>query len=258
MQSEDDAPPIIEDPKLPKMSAHTNLPGSVRDSPTKSVRTKGTKMPENPAPDKGGKGRMKSVPSPIPSTHITPPRTSLSKNDRDTLEHVDQVAPKTRRTRQLKESYLRLSFHVENSQVTLLDVHEVEGPLKMPDELRGEVAYEVNLGSKRIGVGSLSDVGIRRGFPRPNADSAYEGHSIIELPSYDFFARVPKKEFHLSKLNKLKVSVFRIKDQPEKSLDIRPLEVQFSNNLREVARLEGIKINKLPVKLQSKLKKAAR
>ena len=237
----DGAPPVIIDDRLPKMAPDTS------EAP---ARARGVRMNDQPKADRGGRNRMK----PVPATIQQQPGHEMA------AEFGDQIRTKkpVKVAKSARESYLRLHFHVEDSQVSLVDIREVEGPLTMPRELLGVVAYEITLGSKRIGVGSVADVGIIRGFPRPDADPSKEGHSIIELPSYDFHARVPKQGLTLSSLRKMQVSVFRIKAPPSKPIDTRPLAVQFSNNLREVARFEGIRLEKLPPKLKLKFKNVIR
>jgi hypothetical protein len=89
-----------------------------------------------------------------------------------------------------------------------------------------------------------------------------KGHHVVELPSYEVNVRVPRAAVKAAELPKLEVALFRIKeDLPEEAAAIAaeaPLADQFQKELREVARLKGIKPDKLAKPVADQLKKAFR
>ena len=151
------------------------------------------------------------------------------------------------------EAYLRLRLRVENSEISVVEAHKVDGPLIMPDTIDGNLAYEVTVGSNRIAAGSITDVGVNRSFPNPQGVSGQEGHFFVELPSYEFNVRIPRDDLSPSTLPKAEVAIYRVKAPLNQSISDKPLRSQFSSELREVARLKGIPVKKLPKRSQSEI-----
>jgi hypothetical protein len=150
------------------------------------------------------------------------------------------------------EAYLRLRLRVENSEISIVEAHKVDGPLIMPDTIDGNLAYEVTVGSNRIAVGSIADVGVNRSFPNPQVPGQ-EGHFFVELPSYEFNVRIPREALSPSTLPKAEIALYRVKAPISQAIGDKPLPSQFSNELREVARLKGIPVKKLPTPSQSEI-----
>jgi hypothetical protein len=147
------------------------------------------------------------------------------------------------------ESYLRLLLHVEDGELSVRGVSEVPGPLGDPEPLHGDLVYEVTVGSKQIAAGAVPDPGVRRSFP-PLPDSGapgVEGHHVVEVPSYDFTARVPAAEVSSANLPDVQVAIYRLEGgqvvQPRQN---RPLPEQVGHLVQEVARLRGIHLEELP------------
>jgi hypothetical protein len=155
--------------------------------------------------------------------------------------------------KQKPEAYLRLRLRVENSKISIVEARKVEGPLTMPDKLDGDLAYEVTVGSNRIAAGSIADVGVNRSFPNPQAAPGQEGHFFVELPSYEFNVRIPRESLSPSTLPKAEIAIYRVKTPVSQSIGDKPLRSQFAGELREVARLKGITVNKLPESIQSEI-----
>jgi hypothetical protein len=156
------------------------------------------------------------------------------------------------------EAYLRLRLHVENSELSVVEARKVDGPLIMPDTIDGNLAYEVTVGSNRIAAGSIADVGVNRSFPNPQGVPGQEGHFFVELPSYEFNVRIPRENLSPSTLPKAEVAIYRVKSPVKQSIGDKPLRSQFSNELREVARLKGIPVKKLSKPSQSEINRLFR
>jgi hypothetical protein len=65
------------------------------------------------------------------------------------------------------------------------------------------------------------------------------------MPSYDVDVRIPRAELSLSVLIKLQVSLYRVKEEVKSPISEKLLRDQFNKELRQVAFLDGININKL-------------
>jgi hypothetical protein len=159
-----------------------------------------------------------------------------------------------------KENYVRLRLHVKNGQISVAGARTVEGPLVMPSKLHSGLAYEVTCGKKRIGLGSIEDSAVRRGFPHPeSAPAGQEGHSVVEQQEFEFTVRIQQKEFSPWALPRISVSVYRVKGEtPDSPVMPEMLSTQFSRELREVAKLKGIHLKKLSRKLQKEITRALR
>jgi len=62
------------------------------------------------------------------------------------------------------ESYVRLMVHSEGGKLTVVDAHEVAGPVDMPVALPHGHVYGVSIDDKRIALGSIPDAGVSRSF----------------------------------------------------------------------------------------------
>ncbi len=160
--------------------------------------------------------------------------------------------------KQKPNAYLRLRLRVENSEISIVEARKVEGPLTMPYKIDGNLAYEVTVGSNKIAAGSIADVGVNRSFPNPQAPPGQEGHFFVELPSYEFNVRIPRESLSPSTLPNAEIAVYRVKTPVSQSIGDEPLRSQFADELREVARLKGIPVKKLPKSIQSEIKRLFR
>ena len=232
--------PVVGSARLPRMS----------DTPPEPTRIGGKtlSMAAKPKADAGKVRRMAAA------------STAVAKQPRTRPE---MEAPKARSAARAKDGYVRLRVRVtEGGRLTVVGAKAVEGELVEP-KLQGALAYEATLGPRRIAAGGIPDVGEQRSFPDPNAKlPEMKGHHVTQLPSYDVNVRVPRSEVKLAELPKLEVALFRIKeDLPEEATELAaagpaPLGDQFQRELREVARLKGIKPDKLAKPVADQLRKA--
>jgi hypothetical protein len=233
--------PVVENPKLPVMTEKALRP--------RLIGGKRLLMADSPRPDTGKTGRMAAV------------RKTTARVAQPTLkkELSEMQEPKKAATGGGKEGYVRLRLRVSGDRVTVVGAKAVEGPLVQRPNIHGSLAYDVTLGSKRVAAGSILDLGERRSFPNesPKAPPEQRGHFITEVPTYEVNVRVPASEVSMTALPRLNVRLYRIKED----VDVRlakpgPLGEQFPRELREVARVTGIKVADLPAAHRTELRKA--
>ena len=153
---------------------------------------------------------------------------------------------------------VRLRLRVDRGQVSLVGAHAVPGEPPITQRLDYGLAYEIANGSRRVAFGSVPDVGTRRSFPDPEGRAGMQGHHLAELETFEINVRMPQKEFSERTLPKLRVTLFRMKEQPTAvSISEAPLAQQFGNQLRPVAELRGIDPRGLPDAVRAQVRSAA-
>jgi hypothetical protein len=240
LRQNSDEPPVIEDPILEKMDEALERP--------KRVGAKKRKMAIDPPARIRGKNLMNPIPTDV-------------QKDVDTHKGPDFQYPpqeefrkaRGKRSRQKVEGYLRLRLQVQDGNISLTDVHKVDGPLVIEGKIDSSLVYEVLVSSKRVAIGSITDVGFNRSFPNPKDVPGQEGHLFVEVPSYEFYARLPTKHLSFSVLPKMEIVVYRMKTPIERAIGEKSLALEFGNELREVARLKGINIKTLSKRSQAKI-----
>ncbi len=182
---------------------------------------------------------------------------------RQTKTRPDMIAPKTRAPARRKDGYVRLRVRVtEGGRLKVVGAKAVEGELVEP-KLQGAMAYEATVGGLRVAAGGIADAGEQRSFPDPKAKvPEMEGHHVTELPSYEVTVRVRKDAVKPAELPKLELALYRIKeDLPPEANAIAAearLADEYQRELRPVARLKGIRPDKLPKPVADQVRKAFR
>jgi hypothetical protein len=232
--------PVIENPKLPLMTERTVRP--------RLIGGKTVLMVDDPKPDAGKQGRMAAVPK---GTVRVPQPTS--KKPLPDMRAPKAVAPT------LRDGYVRLRLRVSGDRVEVVGAKAVAGPLVERQQLHGSLAYDVTLGAKRVAAGAILDLGERRSFPNesPKAPPEQRGHYISEVPTYEINVRVPASELPIAALPKLTIRLYRIKED----VDIGhappgPLGERFTRELREVGRVNGVRVEDLSAPHRAELRKA--
>jgi hypothetical protein len=156
--------------------------------------------------------------------------------------------------------YVRVRVRVENDQMSIIDSHLVESALVMPRVLQGSHVYEVTDGTRVLHAEAIPDLGVVRSFadPDPAAPPELRRHHSYQLPVLEFDARVPAQHLTARTLGEISVVLYRMKQQP--STPVRSEErlgVQFENELREVARIDGIPAKLLPAGLRARSSRRA-
>lgn len=185
-----------------------------------------------------------AVMAPVPAR----PSTAAAKPERDQVEPPQAAAEEL--------GSIRLRLRVDRGRISIIGAHPVPGVVEQPERLDYGLAYEINDGDKRLAVGSVPDVGQRRSYPDPEGRPGMDGHHLEELESYEVNVRVPQRALSTASLPRLRVTLFRMKEQTEKAITAAPLAQQFTDQLRPVAELRGIGLETLAEPVQAQLRRA--
>jgi hypothetical protein len=239
MSEDREAPPIVEDERRPQMSE--------RARPPRRISGKVELMSEEPQAPKRGAKRMESLPKKGAKGASRRKKGSLP-------EQIEQKPSRTERAGE--EGYLRIRIRAEGGELEVKDIRAVEGPLLADGELHGDLAYEVTIGSRRVSSGAIPDVGLMRSFPHPDPAPGQEGHHFTPAPSYEFLVRVPKRGLSPQSLSRLGIRLYRIKDPVPRTEGPELLGERFGSELREVGRIQGIRLELLPKSSQAEVRRA--
>jgi len=243
MSSDPDAPAIVEDDGQPMMSD--------QPVPPRRISGKVLRMPEEPGAPKSGGKRMDPVPKRGDSK--SPARR------RSPLPDQEPAAQSRRRDQAEAPGYVRVRVRAHGGELSVQDIRHVDGPLLAHDELHGDLAYEAALGGKRVSSGAIPDAGTRRSFPSPDPAPGQEGHHFTPTPSYEFVVRLPKEVASEQTLRRVNIAVYRIKEGPvPRTEGPELLAERFPAQLREVGRIDGIRIDDLPKSAQAAARRALR
>jgi hypothetical protein len=237
---------------LKPVIASTRLPRMTETPPEPTLLGGKTRlMAAKPKADTGKVRRM----APVKKATVRQPKS-----------RHDMEPPRTRATARGRDGYVRLRMRVtEGGRLTVVGAKAVEGPLVEP-KLQGALVYEATIGGRRVAAGGIADAGEQRSFPDPKAKlPEMKGHHVVELSSYEVNVRVPRAAVRTAELPKLDVGLFRVKeDLPDEATALAasapeaPLTAHFGRELREVARLKGIKPDRLAKPVADQLRKAFR
>ena len=241
MSREPAATPIVDNPKLKAMSGSQAV--------LKRIGGKVLRM-DDQATNTGGDTLMKALPSHLPSTGAPTGALTGASPKTDQVEVPGSPAGQ-------EAMSVRLRLRITRGQVSVVAVHAVPGVLPPPERLDYGLAYEIRNGNRRVAVGSVPDVGMRRSFPDPQGRAGMQGHHLQELETIEVNLRLPQREFSAASLSKLNVQLFRMKGQPPAgAITSVALAEQFKDQLRAVAELRGIDTTQLPARLQSAVSQA--
>ncbi len=232
----EDGPPVVDNPRGRYMGEGRMRPRRIEGE---------VRMMDAAPPPQGGGELM----DPVPAGRSRPRR-------RETLP--DQQGARLTGS---AEKYVRLQLRVADGMMSVVSARAVEGPLVLPTEVHGPFAYEVRVDGRRIGLGSVADVGVARSFPNlaPDAPPEQRGHYIEEEPSFEFTVRVPQADLPSRSLPRTQVTLYRVKETPaQRTVGAASLAQQFSRELREVARLDGVRLEALEPPLAEELRRALR
>jgi hypothetical protein len=235
MKTTRDAPPVVDNPRLPRMTERPPRPRKIEGA----VRL----MPDEPKPDRGTQKRM----SPFDARRSRPPAARRIVPDQEERRPVAEQP----------EGYVRLRLRVEDGELTVVGAKAVEGPFVERNKLFGDLAYEVTLAGKRVSAEAVPDVGVMRSFPHPEGTPEQQGHFIAPATSYEINVRVPKAQVSMAALPRLEIALYRIKEEvPSDRVGAAPLGEQLGRELREVARVKGIRPERLAEPVQAELRAA--
>jgi hypothetical protein len=150
---------------------------------------------------------------------------------------------------------VRLEVHHESGRLSVVGVHEVAGPIDIPSFVARGYVYEASVDTRRIGLGSIPDLGVRRAFANRDVPGPEGKHRFIAEPSFDFFVRIPKRELLAATLPRLTIVLHQVGEAPDRSLTPEPLRTQAGVKAIEVGRLSGIRLEGLPADVRSQIER---
>ena len=228
------AQPVVEDSKLPKM------PDAEEHAEAHAASASGDKMAADAQPLTNAEGMPKAA----------------AKAPHQPAEHPEQLRAAAEAP---KESYLRLRVRVTGHKMSVVDVAQVEGPLAQPDTLAGNFVYEVAHDGKRLATEHVPDLGVRRSYPRPDGPQEGRVHHLEPMSTFEFNVRVASDALSQAALPQTEIALYQVKaDTPPHPMNAQLLSAQFSQHLREVARMKGIDTESLPGAAKATLKKSLR
>ena len=249
----DEAPPFVENAKLPKMEDRPVRPKRIRRSILRM--SKEPDMMASPAESALKAGAVEgylNLMEPVPSEgDLAGVKKVEAMPDQEELP-IEEQRPET--------GYVRLRVRVENGAVSVVGIRTVEGPLSAAEKLHNDLSYEITRGQRLIAAGSIPDPRVMRGFPNPHGPPEQEAHSIVESPNYEFNVRIPRQEFSSYRaLRQLRINVYRVKGNvPSSPITAEPLGIRFGHELRMVAQLDSIREENLPEALREDLRRVLR
>lgn len=240
MQSDETTQPVVSNARLARMTESAPRPRKIDGKILKMIES----VDENATPA-GKTDRMAKA-------------DIKDEDEKPRKEMPDQEGrkPDSLTTAAADDGYVRVRMHVENGEITVIGAKAVEGPLTVQERVQAELVFEVTNNKRRISMGNILDVGVSRGFPDPQGRAT--GHSIIPTPSFDFTVRVPKKEFSETSLSRLSVVVYRAKGTLPEEIGNDKRGFAAHEQLREVARMDGIKMDNLAGDVREQVRRAVK
>jgi len=194
------------------------------------------------APASSGGERMASVP------------------EEKTLPQSEQRKPQEVRSpaaAALSDGYIRLEIHAEGGRLSVIGVHEVAGPITIPDTVAHGYVYEALVDNRRIGLGSIPDAGVRRAFANRDVEGPQGKHRFFAETSFDFFVRIPKTELSNATLPRITIVLHQVQEAPE-HLSAEPLLIQPGVQATEAGRLSGMTLETLPATVRPSVERILR
>ncbi|MEP7102148.1 MAG: hypothetical protein ABI781_16690 [Burkholderiales bacterium] len=227
------AAPIVDNPKFKSMTGQTAV--------SRRIGGKILTMSDAHEPV-AGQTLMKALPPKPTIEHALPPNEQIG-----ALADSADPGPNS----------VRLRLRIVNGVASVISAHVVPGVMPAPERLDYGLAYEVSIASRRVAVGTVPDVGMRRSYPDPQGRPGMGGHHLQELESIEVNLRLPQREFSAANLSKLHVQLFRMKSQPPAvPITAAPLAEQFRDQLRPAAELRGIDLKLLSPRVQEAVQSA--
>ncbi len=246
------AAPVVADPELPTMTPATKVRADAKKTdqtlvnpelptmaPVAKIRATAKRTGQILGGGRKGKARMGPVPKSTVRTQAA--RRAVQK----ARVHAAPVA---------LDGYVRLELHAEGGRLSIVGIHEVAGPLKIPDAIIHGYVYEVLLGDRRVSLGSIPDVGRRRAFANADVPGPEGKHRYFPQAAFDFFVRIPKAELRPERLAQTHIVLYRVDAAPDR-LSERPLARHAGVEAVEIARLPGIIRDELPPQVREQLER---
>jgi hypothetical protein len=120
----------------------------------------------------------------------------------------------------VQQSYLRVTFAVEGTALSVTDAAVVDGPLLEQPDLTGDIAYQVVLDRRRIASEAFPDPGEVRSIAPP--DDPDRGHHFSQRPNFEISVRIPLDAIGQEDLGRIEIELFRLRRAIELSGEVMP------------------------------------
>jgi IgA Peptidase M64 len=114
------------------------------------------------------------------------------------------------------DGYMRMQVSLQNGKLSVLEAHEVQGPLVQPETLTNGLVSEVSVDNQRVAVGSHPEASVSRSFQEPGHGPG--GHHISVRQNVEFVVRVPIGALRGVDPAKVTLSVFELQEHPSAPL----------------------------------------
>jgi hypothetical protein len=114
------------------------------------------------------------------------------------------------------DGYMRMQVSLQNGKLSVLEAHEVQGPLVQPDTLTHGLVSEVLVDNKRVAAGAHPEASVSRSFQEPGHGPG--GHHISVRQNVEFVVRVPIGALRGVDPAKVTLSVFELQEHPSAPL----------------------------------------
>jgi hypothetical protein len=128
-----------------------------------------------------------------------PPQASLPRS----REAVTPATP-------VGSGYLQLRLRVEGGRLRIVDARHLPGQLVQPQDAGPGYAYEVTVGGRRVSLGSLPDLSVRRSYPNPHGPPEQQVHHVSPNPHPEFAVRLRSDEITRDELPSLAVALYEV------------------------------------------------
>ncbi|AEU37157.1 Peptidase M64, IgA [Granulicella mallensis] len=151
------------------------------------------------------------------------------------------------------DGYMRMDVSLQNGKLSILEAHEVQGPLVQPDTLTNGLVSEVSVDDQRVAVGAHPDASVSHSFQEPGHGPG--GHHISVRQNVEFVVRVPIGALRGVDPAKVTLSVFELQEHP--STPLSPLVRLAEQPKLKLASQSSVTLDQveLPATLRSLLQK---
>ena len=87
------------------------------------------------------------------------------------------------------DGYMRMEVRLQDGKLSVLEAHEVQGPLVQPDTLMNGLVSEVLVNNEQVAVAAHPEAIVSRSFEEPGHGPG--GHHTSVAPNVEFVVRVP-------------------------------------------------------------------
>jgi hypothetical protein len=116
----------------------------------------------------------------------------------------------------VSDGYVRMQVRLQDGKLSVLEAHEVEGPLVQPDTLTNGLVHEVLVDNQRVAVGVHPEANLSRSFEEPGRGPG--GHHTSVRRIVDMTVRVPTSAIRGVDPARVTINVHEVQEHPAVSL----------------------------------------